>query len=61
MKYIVKAIPRDSHKGFYRSDRYWTENGVEVDESEITDEMREEPYLTISPVIEKKSKVKEQA
>lgn len=38
--------------GFWRSGRFWSFEGVEVDNSEITDAMRNEPMLAISPIID---------
>jgi|GEM_PF-5926072 len=52
MKFTVRAIPRPGYKGFARSGRFWPISPVEVDESEITDEMRSEPMLDIRPVVD---------
>lgn len=50
MRYTVKAKYRPNYGGFYRSGRYWPNGGVEVDESEVTAETRNEPMLIIEPV-----------
>jgi|GEM_PF-5770585 len=52
MKYIVRAVKRADFSGFNRSGRFWDNIGVEVDESEVTDDMKAEPMLIITPVIE---------
>jgi len=52
MRYIVTAKKRADFGGFFRSGRYWPDSGTEVDESEITDAMRNEPMLIITPVVE---------
>lgn len=46
-KSLVRSTRQD---GFRRSGVTWPFAGIEVDNSEITDEMRAEPMLAITPI-----------
>lgn len=56
MKYMVRSI---ESRGHWRSGRKWEWEAIEVDGSEITGAMREDPRLEIVEVAEKPMTLKE--
>jgi hypothetical protein len=49
MRYMVRSI---ESRGHWRSGRKWEWSAVEVDGSEITEAMRNDPRLEITEVVE---------
>ncbi len=58
MKYKVSAKPRDGYGGFWRSGHFFPNSPgfVVLDESEMTDAIRNEPMLIVVEIKEEKKK-----
>lgn len=48
MSYIVKAKPREGFKGFWRDGKFWTNEGIEVEE--VSEAVLNEPMLIVEEV-----------